>query len=191
MAMSSLKMSPWPRSVLCPDDRATERVSANTTDVVLVPLDPGYPFGMLTAIALSLAAVSGVPPPVPAAVAVVAAVPIVDPGTVQGVAVAELLAAPNCPRPVAADGHLCGPGRRLELRRGERDRALALLNSAGGAARKCQTPATHAFIITTTKGVRVVEVSFRCHTIGDRAFVLRAEQDVASFFRGQGLVQGL
>jgi hypothetical protein len=34
-------------------------------------------------------------------------------------------------------------------------------------------------------------VSFRCHTIGDRAFVLRSEQDVASFFRGQGLVQGL
>jgi hypothetical protein len=185
--------------VLYPDDGATGastrknpgepagHVSPNTTDVVLAPWDPGYPFGMLTVIALSLAAVSGVPPPAREP----APVPIVDPGTVQGIAVAELLAAPNCAKPVAADGHLCGPGRRLELRRGERDRALALLNSAGGAARKCQTPATHAFIITTTKGVRVVEVSFRCHTIGDRAFVLRSEQDVASFFRGQGLVQGL
>lgn len=129
----------------------------------------------------------------PAAPVVVAPPPPpepIDPGTVQSVDVVEVVADPACPEIIDRDRRYCGKGRRFELRRGERDRALTLINS-DGPARACSEQATHAFLVQTTKGPRVVTVSFRCKTIGGRAFVGTAEQEAASFFRAQGLVTGL
>ena len=46
-------------------------------------------------------------------------------------------------------------------------------------------------MVRTTKGTKVVEVSFQCHTIGGRQLNQQTEAEVASFMRSQGLVTGL
>lgn len=117
-------------------------------------------------------------------------VPPIDPGTVQSIDVVEVKDDPGCPDLLDRDRRFCGSGRRFELRRAERGRALALIHG-GGAPRACSERPTHAFLVQTTTGPRVVTVSFRCKTIGGRAFTGTAEQDAASFFRAQGLVHGL
>lgn len=114
----------------------------------------------------------------------------IEPGIVQSIDAVEVKDNPVCPALLDRDRRFCGSGRRFELRRGERERALALING-GGPPRACGERPTHAFLVQTTRGPRVVTVSFRCKTIGGRAFTGTAEQDAAAFFRAQGLVVGL
>jgi len=123
------------------------------------------------------------PPPPPVASPI-------EPGIVQSIDVVEVKDDPACPDLLDRDRRFCGTGRRFELRRAERERALTLING-DGAPRGCSERPTHAFLVQTTKGPRVVTVSFRCKTIGGRAFTGTAEQDAAAFFRAQGLVHGL
>lgn len=114
----------------------------------------------------------------------------IDPGVVQSIDVVEVTDDPACPALLDRDRRFCGSGRRFTLRRPERERALALING-GGAPRACGERPTHAFLVQTTAGPRVVNVSFRCKTIGGRAFAGTGEQEAAAFFRTQGLVIGL
>ncbi len=137
---------------------------------------------MICSSALLLASVTAAPAPVPA--------PVIDPGIVQSVEVVEVKKTPECPAMLDKDGRHCTDARRFELRRLERERALAMIN-AGGAKKTCQQTPTHAFVVRTTKGTKVIEVSFKCHTIGDRQLNQATEQEVANFMRSQGLVTGL
>jgi ribosomal protein L31 len=138
---------------------------------------------MLLSTVLLFSAVTAAPAPSPTA-------PIIDPGTVQSVEVAEVTPTPECPAVLDKDGRHCTSARRFELRRIERERALAMIN-AGGAPKACRQVPTHAFVVRTTKGTKVVEVSFQCHTIGGRQLNQQTEAEVASFMRSQGLVTGL
>jgi hypothetical protein len=127
---------------------------------------------------------------VTAAPAAPAPAPIVDPGVVQSVEVVEVIPTPECPAILDTEGRHCSKARRFELRRLERERALAMIN-AGGAPKTCKQVPTHAFVLRTTKGTKVFEVSFKCHTIGGRQLAQNTEQEVVNFMRSQGLVIGL
>jgi hypothetical protein len=124
-----------------------------------------------------------------AAVAAVTTGPV-DAGTVQAAYVVEVVAGSKCV--VDASGHICGAGRRFELKGIDRARALSLVNANSKAApRGCAQKTRHAFVFETTKGVRAVEVNFGCHALGGRAMSKKAERELASFFRLYGLVNGL
>lgn len=117
---------------------------------------------------------------------------VVDAGTVQTAYVYELNPEAKCPALLDRDGRVCGVSRRFELRGIDRARALTLVNdNLKGAPKSCTAPTTHAIVFETTKGVRVVDVSFRCHTIGGRALAAGPERELGTFFRLYGLVNGL
>lgn len=155
-----------------------------TSALILVVQSPKVPPTAKAPPKKAAVVVAPTPPPPPPVVA-----PI-DPGTVQSIDAVEVKDDPGCPDLLDRDRRFCGSGRRFELRRTERERALALING-DGAPRACSERPTHAFLVQTTKGPRVVTVSFRCKTIGGRVFTGTAEQDAAAFFRAQGLVHGL
>jgi hypothetical protein len=155
-----------------------------TSALILVVQSPKVPPTAKTPPKKAAAVVVAPAPPPPPVVS-----PI-DPGTVQSIDAVEVKDDPGCPDLLDRDRRFCGSGRRFELRRAERERALALING-DGAPRACGERPTHAFLVQTTKGPRVVTVSFRCKTIGGRAFTGTAEQDAAAFFRAPGLVHGL
>lgn len=117
---------------------------------------------------------------------------VVDAGTVQTAYVYELNPAAKCPALLDRDGRVCGVSRRFELRGIDRARALSLVNdNLKGAPKACAAATTHAVVFETTKGVRVVDVSFSCHTIGGRALAAGPERELGTFFRLYGLVNGL
>lgn len=115
----------------------------------------------------------------------------VEAGTIQSVAVYELDAA-KCPALVDKDGRVCGAVRKFELKANDRARALSLVNdNLKGAPKACLQKAQHAFVFETTKGLRVVDVNFACHTLGGRALANKSEREIAGFMRLYGLVNGL
>ena len=98
-----------------------------------------------------------------------------------------------CNALLSDDGRTFCPmvGRRWELGDIDRARVLALANSvrAGKSARRCLP--THAFLFQTTRGPRVVDVSFACHTMNGSPMSKGVEDDAAVFLRSKGLVAGL
>ncbi len=131
----------------------------------------------------------------------------IDGALVQEAFVVELNAAPGgggagaaggtaCKGVLDKDGGLCAApgvvGRRFELKNLERAHALALANgSVTAPPRGCSSPPTHALLFKTTRGLRAVDVSFACHTLGGRLMSKAVEKDADAFFRGFGLVHGL
>jgi len=115
---------------------------------------------------------------------------IVEPGSVQSVSAAEVAPTAACPTLQDKDGRPCGVVRKIELRRALGERAVVLINSAGDV-KPCKEPATHAFILQTTKGTKVLPVSVRCGTVGGRALPTTTTTEVRDFLRSQGLITGL
>jgi len=99
----------------------------------------------------------------------------------------------TCAALLADDGRTFCPmvGRRWELGELDRGRMVALANSvkAARAARSCAP--THAFLFQTTRGPRVVDVSFACHSLNGRTLSPGAEAELTTFLRGKGLIFGL
>ncbi len=141
---------------------------------------------MLTTTLFALTAVVAAPTPV-----LEVAAPAIDPGTVQSVSAAEVVPTADCPTLQGKDGRPCGVVRQVELRRIDRDRALALLNAAQPLPPKskpCKEAPTHALIVHTTKGTKVVAISLKCGTIGTASAQVNETRD---FLRAQGLHTGL
>lgn len=100
-------------------------------------------------------------------------------------------------------------GRRYELNAKERERMLALLDSAlsgqgllgapaasskgtrGAKGVKACAQPRHAFLVQTTKGPRSFDVSFECNSINGRAMSKGIARELATFLRGFGLVAHL
>jgi hypothetical protein len=117
--------------------------------------------------------------------------PVIDPGTVQSVAAVEVAATPTCTTLQDKDGRPCGVTRKVELRRALAERAVAIIN-ASATPKACREAPTHAFVVHTTRGTRVVPISLRCGTIGGRGFTSPAiAGETRDFLRGQGLTTGL
>lgn len=119
--------------------------------------------------------------------------------TVQSGTVFELNVGlePRDPRTCGAllgdDGRTFCPmvGRRWELLDVERNRVVALANSVKSArpARACAP--SHSFLFQTTRGPRIVDVSFACHSINGRTMSKGTEAELTVFLRGKGLIFGL
>lgn len=120
----------------------------------------------------------------------------IDAATVQSAAVWELNVGANadkdrCRSLVSSGGTTCPrAGRRYELFGVPRSRALELVNAPSSSSGRACAP-THALEFQTTKGRRVVDVSFACHTLNGRAMARTTEAELATFLRGFGLVVGL
>ena len=99
----------------------------------------------------------------------------------------------TCRALLADDGRTFCPmvGRRWELGEIDRNRMLALANSAKGTRPGKGCAPTHAFLFQTTIGPRIVDVSFACHTLNGRAMSKGTEAELATFLRGKGLIFGL
>lgn len=99
----------------------------------------------------------------------------------------------TCAALLADDGRtFCAMvGRRWELQDIDRNRMIALANSVKGArpARACAP--THSLLFQTTRGPRVVDVSFACHALNGRTMSPGTEAELATFLRGKGLIFGL
>lgn len=114
----------------------------------------------------------------------------VDPRTVQSVEVTEFVPTAFCPAVLDKEGRPCSDARRTELRRLDRERALALINGVG-AARRCKDDPTHAFIVRTTTGPKVFLVQLPCEALGGRQLNALDRVALLNFLRAQGLVKGL
>lgn len=99
----------------------------------------------------------------------------------------------TCSALLADDGRTFCPmvGRRWELGDIDRNRMIALANSAKGSRGGRGCAPTHAFLFQTTIGPRIVDVSFACHTLNGRAMSKGTEAELATFLRGKGLIFGL
>lgn len=132
---------------------------------------------------------AGVVAAVPAAAAVPAI--FVDAGTVQTAYVVEYDENATCKARIV-DGRVCGVGRKVELGRIDKARAISLTNDNGkGLPKACATPSRYAIVFETTQGLFVVETNFTCHTIAGRAMTKTASAEVVSFLRLHGMVKGL
>ncbi len=98
-----------------------------------------------------------------------------------------------CAALLADDGRtFCAAvGRRWELLDVERDRIIALANSAASARPAKRCAPTHAFLFQTTRGPRVIDVAVPCHALNGRALSPGAEAELVTFLRGKGLIFGL